>query len=57
MGLRADLETRALMFNKTNTVTVRLRGCLYLEEKAELIGYGGNDIGAATKGDERRLKL
>ena len=57
MGLRADLETRALMFNKTNTVAARLRICLYLEEKAELIGYGESDIGAPTKGDERRLKL
>jgi len=58
MGLKGDLETRALTSHEIDAVTAALTGYLYLQEKTELIGDGEEGyIVVPTKGDWRRLKL
>ncbi len=58
MGLKGDLETRALTSHEIDAVTAALTGYLYLQEKIDLIGDGEEGyIVVPTKGDWRRLKL
>jgi predicted nuclease with RNAse H fold len=58
MGLKGNLETRALTSHEIDAVTAALTGYLYLQEKIDLIGDGEEGyIVVPTKGDWRRLKL
>jgi predicted nuclease with RNAse H fold len=58
MGLKGNLETRALTSHEIDAVTAALTGYLYLQEKTDLIGDGEEGyIVVPTKGDWRRLKL
>ena len=58
MGLKGDLERRALTSHEIDAVTAAFTGCLYLQEKTDLIGDGEEGyIVVPTKGDWRRLKL
>ena len=58
MGLKGDLETRALTSHEVDAVTAALTGYLYLQEKTELIGDAEEGyIVVPTKGDWGRLKL
>jgi predicted nuclease with RNAse H fold len=58
MGLKGNLETRALTSHEIDAVTAALTGYLYLQGKTDLIGDGEEGyIVVPTKGDWRRLKL
>ena len=58
MGLKGDLETRALTSHEIDAVTAALTGYLYLQGKIDLIGDGEEGyIVVQTKDDWRRLKL